>query len=30
MDTPEIILHASEFSDEMKKSLHEYIEKNVS
>lgn len=30
MDTPEIILHAADFSDEMKKSLHEYIEKNLS
>lgn len=30
MDTPEIILHAADFSEEMKKSLNEYIEKNLS
>jgi hypothetical protein len=30
MDTPEIIIHASDFSLEMKKSLEEYIEKNLS
>jgi hypothetical protein len=29
MDTPEIILHASDFSEEMKKSLMEYVEKNL-
>lgn len=30
MDTVEIIIHASDFSDEMKKSLYEYVEKNLS
>jgi hypothetical protein len=30
MDMPEIILHASDFSLEMKNSLYEYIEKNLS
>lgn len=29
MDTPEIILHASDFSEEMKKSLFEYVTKNL-
>lgn len=29
MDTPEIILHASDFSEETRKSLYEYIEKNL-
>lgn len=29
MDTTEIIVHASDFSNEMKKSLYEYAEKNL-
>jgi ribosome-associated translation inhibitor RaiA len=30
MDTVEIIIHASGFSDAVKDSLHEYVEKNLS
>lgn len=30
METPEIILHAPDFSDAMKTSLHGYVEKNLS